>query len=117
MARSDQTVLMAYAPFLPSKATYVAFVAHETRLLTSWACDEAAHRVLIGVPSYDDVPASSNPEVENLRTALLGVRAGLESQGQLTPDCFEGVAIYANWVTDPEEWGDYERIWRGNERP
>ena len=74
-------------------------------------------RVLIGVPSYEDVPASSNPEVENLETALLGVRAALESHGPVAPDCFEGVAIYANWVTDEQEWTDFERVWRGRVEP
>ena len=30
---------------------------------------------------------------------------------------FEGVALYAEWTTDPEDWEVYERVWRGHTLP
>ncbi len=112
MAIVDQTVLMAYDTKMDVVKHYVGFVKHQTRLLLEWGCDGGSHQVLIGIPSYEDVPQYSNPQVENIHHAALGVRAALEEFGSAAP-CFEGVAVYANWVTDPGEWEDYRRSWLG----
>ena len=106
----DQTVLMAYDTKSDVAKHYVAFVKHQTELLVEWACQIPGHRVLIGIPSYEDVPLYSNPEVENIPSAVSGVRAALEEVGPST-DCFEGVSVYANWVTDAEEWEDFRLLW------
>jgi hypothetical protein len=34
-----------------------------------------------------------------------------------TGGTFEGVALYAEWTTDPEDWATYERVWRGHTVP
>jgi hypothetical protein len=107
---SDQTVVMAYDSGLSFTKAYVEFVRHQTSLLSEWACGTNEHELLIGVPSYEDVPTYSDPQVENLRTAALGVRAALEGQPAL-PSCFAGVAIYSYWVTDADEWRDFRRYW------
>ncbi len=110
MELADQTVLMAYDTKMDVEKHYVAFVKHQTELLIEWGCGTDGHQVLIGIPSYEDVPLYSNPEIENIATAAQGVRAALEEHG---PDlhCFEGVAVYANWVTDDGEWESYRRSW------
>jgi len=110
MERADQTVLMAYDTRLTFARGYVEFVRHQSRLLIDWAREIPNHQLLIGVPSYEDVPLYSDPNIENLRTAALGVRAALESYDE-TPACFRGVAVYANWVTDEDEWRDFHRYW------
>jgi hypothetical protein len=115
MALVDQTVLMAYDTKMDVPKHYVAFVKYQTGLLVKWACEEPGHQVLIGIPSYEDVPLYSNPKIENIRNAALGVRAALEEVGS-EADCFEGVAVYADWVTDADEWLDYRRFWL-NARP
>ena len=38
------------------------------------------------------------------------VRAALEQSPALLR-CVRGVAIYAHWVTDQDEWAQYERYW------
>lgn len=110
MELTDQTVLMAYDTKMDVDKHYVGFVKHQTSLLVSWACAQNGHRVLIGIPSYEDVPLYSNPEVENVTNAVQGVRAALEDLGRDAP-CFDGVAIYANWVTDEKEWAEYRESW------
>ena len=109
MKRSDQTVVMAYDTGLDFTKGYVAFVKHQTQLVGEWACSVEGHQFLIGVPSYEDVPTYSDPRVENLHTAALGVRSALEENPR--PECFSGVAIYAYWVTDPSEWATFEESW------
>ncbi|MGH0036942.1 MAG: hypothetical protein ACQGVK_18095 [Myxococcota bacterium] len=110
MELTDQTVLMAYDTKMDVHKHYVAFVKHQTALLVKWGCAIPGHRVLIGIPTYEDVPLYSNPEIENVPNAAQGVRAALEELGTGT-DCFDGVAVYANWVTDEKEWADYREHW------
>jgi hypothetical protein len=110
MRWADQTVVMAYDTGFGFTKGYVEFVRHQTTLLIDWGCAVEGQEVLIGVPSYEDVPLYSNPQIENLRTASLGVRSALERYSEL-PACFSGVSVYANWVTDPAEWADYDRYW------
>ena len=52
--------------------------------------------------------------VETPENALLGVVSGLRGRAGGT---FEGVALYAEWTTDPEDWAVYERVWRGHTVP
>jgi hypothetical protein len=108
---ADQTVLMAYDTNLPLRVAYVKFVRDQTHNLVKWSCAAEKHEVLIGVPAYHDVPEYSNPSVENIGNAALGVRSALESFPG-APECFRGVSIYANWVTDEDEWLQFERFWR-----
>jgi hypothetical protein len=115
MELTDQTVLMAYDTKSDVEKHYVGFVKHQTRLLVEWGCAFPAHQVLIGVPAYEDVPLYSNPEIENIPNAVAGVRAALEELGGAGQGCFEGIAIYANWVTDEAEWAAYRRDWLDTE--
>ncbi|MBW2494816.1 MAG: hypothetical protein JRE43_08690 [Deltaproteobacteria bacterium] len=108
---ADQTVLMAYDTNLPLRVAYVMFVRDQTRRLAKWSCDAEKHEFLIGIPAYHDVPEYSDPSVENIGNAALGVRSALEAFPE-KPECFRGVSIYANWVTDPDEWLQFERHWR-----
>ena len=108
MALTDETVLMAYDTTLDTGLLYTEFVRHETRLLLRWACEVPGHQVLVGIPSFED-SAVSNPKVENIPNAVRGVRAALADGA---PACFEGVALYAEWVTSPEEWRQLRRSWQ-----
>ena len=108
--RTDQTVVMAYDTGLAFTKGYVAFVRHQTELLGRWACEAPGHELLIGIPSYEDVPTYSDPQVENIRTASEGVRAALEEPG--FGSCLAGVSVYAYWVTDEDEWAEFDRYWR-----
>ena len=110
MSRSDQTVVMAYDTNLSFRKGYVAFVRHQTNLLADWACSVPGHEALIGIPAHEDVPTYGDPEIENIHTAVLGVRSALESRSE-DSDCVSGIAVYANWVTDESEWDQYRLYW------
>lgn len=109
MELTDQTVLMAYDTTLDSGPLYTRFVEHETKLLLDWGCEVPGHRVLIGIPSFED-SAVSNPAVENIPNAARGIRAALARHDE-TPSCFDGVALYAEWVTTPGEWRQLREEW------
>jgi len=110
MAHADQTVLMGYDTGLGTTESYLAFIGHQTRLLVRWASAFPGHQVLIGIPSYEEGGPASDPLVENIANGALAVRRGLEREGTGN-GAFAGVAVYANWVTDEQDWADFRRYW------
>ncbi|MBN1756847.1 MAG: hypothetical protein JW863_00930 [Chitinispirillaceae bacterium] len=110
MEKSDQTVLMGYDTCIRLEKVYRAFIRFQTERLLECADSVPGHRVMIGIPSYEDVPKFSDPRVENIHNAALGVRAALEARTALN-NPFDGVAVYACWTTDSTEWRDYEAYW------
>jgi exosortase K len=110
MGATDQTVLMGYNTALPSPKLYQGYLRRQTRQLLSWAAEIPRHSLLIGIPSYDRVPFLFDPTVENVETAARGVRAALEGF-LVVPPCFNGIALYADWTTTPEEWRQLAATW------
>ena len=107
---ADQTVVMAYNANLRFEPLYIAFVRDQTQRLAQWACAARSHQLLIGIPAFRDSVNDSASRIENIRSASLGVRSALESF-PTRPRCFDGVSVYANWVTDDAEWSDFEKYW------
>ncbi len=89
---------------------YVAYAAEAGTAAILQAGSRA--RLLLGVPTYDETglmhrcTAWRRPE-----NAILGIVAGLRGLGG--GGTFEGVALYAEWTTDADEWSVYEKLWRG----
>jgi hypothetical protein len=109
---ADQVVIMAYDTALPTPALYRRYLAYASSTVTRTL--DAAHsraRVLVGVPTYEPTGMMHRGDVETPENALLGIVAGLRGLG--TGGTFEGVALYAEWTTDEQEWGVYDRVWRG----
>jgi len=114
-AVADQVVVMAYDTALPTPRLYRRYVSYAAEQVTSTLVrSNARARVLIGIPSYDETGIMHRAGVETLENGLLGCVAGLRGVGG--GGTFEGVALYAEWTTGPEEWAVYERVWRGQEK-
>lgn len=111
-ALADQLVVMAYDTGLPTPALYRRYVSFASAATTRALIASQGHaRVLLGVPTYDDTGLMHRRGVETPENALLGVVAGLRGLGG--GGTFEGVALYAEWTTDADEWQVYESVWRG----
>ncbi len=109
----DQLVIMAYDTALPTPALYRRYVQWAASSVAG-ALDQSGSkaRVLMGVPTYEPYGFMHRAGVETPENALLGVVAGLRGLG--AGGTFEGVAIYAEWTTDEQEWAAYERYWRNH---
>lgn len=107
----DQIVIMAYDTAIPTPSLYRRYVRWAARSVAG-ALDRSGTRarVLMGIPSYEPFGFMHRRGVETPENALVGVVAGLRGLG--AGGTFEGVAIYAEWTTDEEEWRAYERYWR-----
>jgi hypothetical protein len=110
-AAVDQIVIMVYDTGLPTPALYQRYVAYASRFMTATLGNNTKTRVLLGVPTYDETGIMHRAGVETLDNALLGVVKGLRGKGE--GGTFEGVALYAEWTTEPTEWAVYDEIWRG----
>jgi Glycosyl hydrolases family 18 len=109
---ADQIVVMAYDTALPTQSLYRRYVAYAAQAGTQAILKaHSPARLLMGVPTYDETGVMHRAGVETPENALLGIVAGLRGLGG--GGTFEGVALYAEWTTDPAEWAAYERLWRG----
>ena len=111
---ADQVVLMTYDTAIPTPGLYRRYVAYAAATVTANLARSHRTRVLVGIPTYDETGLMHRKEVETPENALLGVVSGLRGR---TGGTFEGVALYAEWTTDPEDWATYERVWRGHTVP
>jgi hypothetical protein len=114
-ATVDQIVIMAYDTAIPTPSLYRRYVRWAARSVAG-ALDASGSeaRVLMGVPTYEPYGLMHRRGVETPENALLGVVAGLRGLG--AGGTFEGVALYAEWTTDEDDWAAYERYWRNRPR-
>jgi hypothetical protein len=112
---ADQVVVMAYDTGIPTPSLYRRYASYVAQTVAR-ALDggDSRARVLVGVPTYDGAGMMHRAGVENPENAILGIVAGLRGLG--AGGTFEGVALYAEWTTDEDEWDTYDRLWR-NRRP
>lgn len=110
-AVADELAFMGYDTGLRVPRTF-------ERLVETWTADLA--RTLpphcewsMGVPAYEDDKPWHRPNVERIGTAIDGVRRGLGAS--LKSARFTGIAIYASWTIDDDEWAAFDRQWRGKE--
>ncbi|PIR54671.1 hypothetical protein COU74_05280 [Candidatus Peregrinibacteria bacterium CG10_big_fil_rev_8_21_14_0_10_36_19] len=106
---ADQIITMTYDTSLDKEWKYIWLVMEQTIRVTSLLDGK---EVFIGLPAYqyDEKKDWFDPEVENIRTGLLGVTRGLNHFRSET-DNFQGVAIYPFWEIDENEWQIYDDIW------
>ncbi|HEV7500899.1 MAG TPA: glycosyl hydrolase family 18 protein [Vicinamibacteria bacterium] len=112
---ADQVVLMTYDTALFTPSLYRRYVAYAADSVNANFAHSRRTRVLVGIPTYRDYSLMHRRGVETPENALLGVVAGL--RGRAEGGTFEGVALYAEWTTEPEDWEVYERVWRGHTVP
>lgn len=111
----DQIVIMTYDTKIQNPRFYSWFVEQQVIFLTQIL---EGDELLFGIPTYSyDTPEDKKlhpyfyPKAENMKTGLLGVIAGLRNI-RSNPLDFTGVAIYANWETEEEEWEVYDELWK-----
>lgn len=109
---TDQVVVMAYNSALTSPFDYIDWYAYqvETYARAVEAVGGAGVEILIGIPTYGNEPPGHDVNVENMSTALNGLRQGIELAGS-TGRHVTGAAIYGWWETDDTEWLQFNQGW------
>lgn len=103
----DQYVVMSYDTDAQSAVFYTWLVKQEVIAISRLLPES---KVWIGVPTYDDQRPGFNAEAENITSGMQGVIDGMNSSRTVN-EAIEGVAIYANWETDSNEWNTYKSMW------
>jgi hypothetical protein len=112
-ATCDQVAVMSYDSGLYLPRAYVWLVHQEVVHVTrAVARSNPRCRVLLGLPTYGRGGLSHHPWAENLRMALKGVREGF-ADPRTARSVFAGVALFADYTTQPEEWQMYRNRWLG----
>ena len=107
----DQITVMCYDTGFYSPRSYVWLVGQQAqRIPHAAAAANPRCRVLLGLPTYGPGFLSHNPRAENIEMALRGVREGLNAPGANNAG-FAGVALFADYTTELDEWQTYERFW------
>jgi hypothetical protein len=110
-AACDQMAVMCYDSGLYLPRAYVWLVRQQAIHVTRAAVrGNPRCRVLLGVPTYARGGASHHAWAENIRMALKGVREGL-ADARADTTVFAGVAPFADYTTQAEEWQGYEELW------
>ncbi|MBN1681535.1 MAG: hypothetical protein JW966_14745 [Anaerolineae bacterium] len=110
----DEIVVMAHASGLTDEETYATWVAYQLEsYVTALADLDQIPDVIVALPTYDSAP-DYDPEVENVRSAVRGVRQGLERLDEAR-DHVKGVGLYEYKTTDSLEWAQYAQYWLGLE--
>jgi hypothetical protein len=113
---TDQVVVMAYDTGIPTPSLYRRYLAYSAATVSRTLHGSGSRaRVLMGVPTYPGAGIMHRTGVESAENALAGIVAGLRGLG--AGGTFEGVALYAEWTTDGEEWETYDRLWRRKSGP
>lgn len=107
---SDQMAIMSYNSGLSTATDYETWMAYQVQIFSE-AVSELGEgtRLMIGIPTYDAEPPGHDPEVENMISALNGLRAGLAAAGPAA-EWVQGAAIYADWTTDAAEWEQFQLL-------
>jgi hypothetical protein len=107
----DQLAVMCYDTGIYLPRGYVWLVHQQAVHVThAVARGNRRGRVLLGLPTYGRGGLSHHAYAENLRLALKGVREGL-ADPRAGRSVFAGVAPFADYTTQPEEWATYRVLW------
>ena len=107
----DQMAVMAYQSGLSSADDYVQWVAYQVKTFALAIADLGTETsLIIGIPTFDADPPGHDPLVENVNSAVQGVEMGIEQAGDAAR-YVQGVALYADFTTTPEEWAAYQQAW------
>ncbi len=112
MLLTDQIAVMAYNSALTSPFDYSAWYAHQVEVYAKVAEELGGGGIdlYIGIPTYPNELPGHDVNVENVFTALNGLRQGLEQAGTAS-NFVTGAAIYMDTYTDDNEWLQFQQGW------
>ncbi len=110
----DQIMVMAYNSGLSVPGDYTLWTAYQVQTFAEAIAELGAGalgtEIMIGIPTYGAEPPGHDPVVENVITAVEGVKLAVE-QSEDAADFVRGIALYAGWETDDQEWTDFMNSW------
>jgi len=114
---ADQVVITAYNSGLSTSADYAAWMAYQVKSFSSALAGlqttggiPASTELLIGVPAYDTQALTHDTNVENIPSAISGIRTGLTDSGT-SAKYIKGVAVYFESQMNDDDWSQLKQLW------
>ena len=110
----DLIVVMGYNSGMYLPRAYVLLMREQVLHVCPAVRRSNPHcRVLIGVPTYEAGGLSHLAHAENLPNAIRGVREGYRALSPPDRAAFAGIAPFADYTTNADEWRQYQKMWLG----
>ncbi len=104
---TDQMAVLAFDSGLTSPVDYSEWVAYQVETYARTMAEiDTTRGIIIGIPTYDDNAPLHLASVENVDSALNGIRRGLSLSGT-TAEYITGTALYWEATTDSQEWNNF----------
>jgi hypothetical protein len=108
---ADQLIVTAYNSGLATPTDYSSWVAYQVKTYAAAITDlQTTTQILIGVPTYDALLPTHDPAVENVASAVTGIRDGMQQAGD-GAKVVKGIAVYAEWQTTDDDWAQIKSLW------
>ncbi|MBA3871311.1 MAG: hypothetical protein H0X30_19375 [Anaerolineae bacterium] len=114
---ADQIVVTAYNSGIASAADYSAWMAYQVKAFSSALAGlqpangiPASTELLIGVPAYDTQALTHDINVENIPSAVAGIRTGL-TESAASAKYVKGIAIYFESQMNDDDWSQIKQLW------
>lgn len=97
----DQVAVMSYDSYLWWPRVYGALVARQVMHASADVSAANPHcTVMIGLPTYKNTTLTHQPFCESFANSLRGVEQGLQEK----KSNIDGIALFADYTTDAEDW-------------
>jgi hypothetical protein len=109
----DEMVLMGFDSGLMSSSDYSLWLAYQVETYARAVDalgDDMTTTILVALPAHDPVARQHDPLVENINSAADGILLGVQ-RSEEAGVYVRGGALYTEWMTDQEEWGQWEQSW------
>ncbi|MGB8647129.1 MAG: glycosyl hydrolase family 18 protein [Anaerolineae bacterium] len=106
----DQIVSMTYDSYMTLPELYRFWLREEVRGIRT-SVSGSNVELLFGVSVSREDTASHHPSAENLQSGLAGICAGLSPAN--VPSHANGVAIYASWEAETQDWQVWDNWQKG----
>ncbi len=108
---ANQIIVMAYNSGFTNPEDYVSWIAYQTQIYAEAVSQlDGAAQIVIGVPTYDADLPRHDPTVENIASAVEGIRQGETAAGDAATT-IQGIALYFSQTIDDEEWAQFRDTW------
>ncbi|GAB4525230.1 MAG: hypothetical protein OHK0046_40820 [Anaerolineae bacterium] len=112
LIRPDQIVIRSYNSYLTDANEYAEWVTYQVRAYVDAISPlQIDTQLMIGVPTYDNDLPAHDVAVENVLSALIGIRRAVSGLTEEEALLVRGLALYAEWTTDTGEWSQFKSQW------
>lgn len=108
---ADQIVITAYNSGLATVADYSAWMAFQVESFGQAITKlQSSTELLVGVPAYDLQLPVHDTSVENIQSAVDGIRDGLNGLGA-SSTVVKGIAVYFESQMTDSDWSQFQTLW------